>query len=110
MSYLYLALAITVEISATMALRVSDGLRVKKWIAPIVAGYIISFTLLSLALQEGMPIGVAYGIWSAIGIAGTAIIAKLAFHDPLTRTMTAGIILVILGILLVELGSHQGST
>jgi len=106
MSYLYLALAITLEISATMALRVSDGLRVKKWIAPILAGYTVSFTLLSLALQEGMPIGIAYGIWSAIGIAGTAIIAKAAFNDPLTRKMAAGIVLVIIGVLLVELGSH----
>ncbi|WP_250037583.1 DMT family transporter [Paractinoplanes maris] len=106
MSYLYLALAITLEISATMALRVSDGLRAKKWLAPILLGYTASFTLLSLALQEGMSIGIAYGIWSAIGIAGTALIAKAAFHDPLTKKMAAGIALVILGVLLVELGSH----
>ncbi|WP_250003645.1 multidrug efflux SMR transporter [Actinoplanes sp. M2I2] len=106
MSFVYLALAIAIEISATMALRVSDGLRVKKWIVPIVAGYTVSFVLLSLALQEGMPIGIAYGIWSAIGIAGTAIIARAAFKDPLTKTMAGGIALVITGVLLVELGSH----
>lgn len=106
MSYLYLALAIALEISATVALRVSDGLRVRKWIAPILAGYTVSFTLLSLSLQEGMPIGIAYGIWSAIGIAGTALIARAAFKDPLTRRMGAGIVLVIAGVLLVELGSH----
>ena len=75
MSFLYLALAIALEISATMAMRVSEGLRIKKWIAPIIAAYIASFTLLSLSLNAGMPIGVAYGIWSAVGIAGTAIIA-----------------------------------
>jgi small multidrug resistance pump len=107
MSYLYLALAITLEISATMALRISDGLRVKKWIAPILLGYTVSFTLLSLALQEGMPIGIAYGIWSAIGIAGTAVIARAAFKDPLTKKMAAGIILVIIGVLLVEFGRHH---
>jgi len=106
MSYLYLALAIAIEISATIALRVSEGLRVKKWIAPILAGYVASFTLLSFALQEGVDIGVAYGIWSAIGIAGTAIIARTAFKEPLTKTMGAGILLVIAGVLLVELGSH----
>ena len=106
MSYLYLALAITIEISATMALRVSEGLRVKKWIAPIIAGYVISFALLSLALGEGMSIGVAYGIWSAIGIAGTAVIARAAFKDPLTKMMGGGILLVVTGVLLVELGSH----
>lgn len=106
MSYLYLALAITLEIGATITLRVSEGLRVKKWIAPILAGYIVSFTLLSLALREGISIGVAYGIWSAVGIAGTALIARAAFKDPLTRTMGGGIALVITGVLLVELGSH----
>ncbi|MBM2616161.1 multidrug efflux SMR transporter [Actinoplanes sp. LDG1-06] len=106
MSYLYLTLAITLEISATMALRLSEGLRVKKWALPVIAGYIASFTLLSLSLHKGMPIGIAYGIWSAIGIAGTALIARAAFKEPLTRTMGAGILLVITGVLLVELGSH----
>ncbi|GAB2572036.1 cation transporter [Paractinoplanes abujensis] len=106
MKWLFLALAITLEISATMALRVSEGLRIKKWAAPILAGYILSFTMLSFSLQNGMPIGIAYGIWSAIGIAGTAIIARAAFNDPLTKTMGGGIVLVITGVLLVELGSH----
>ena len=106
MRWLFLALAITLEISATMALRVSDGLRNKKWLAPILAGYTLSFTMLSFSLQAGMPLGIAYGIWSAIGIAGTAIIARAAFNDPLTKTMSAGIALVITGVLLVELGSH----
>ncbi|MDY7087032.1 MAG: multidrug efflux SMR transporter [Actinomycetota bacterium] len=106
MRWLFLALAITLEISATMALRVSGGLRNKKWLAPILAGYALSFTMLSFSLQAGMPLGIAYGIWSAIGIAGTAVIAKAAFNDPLTKTMSAGIVLVITGVLLVELGSH----
>ncbi|MBL7257836.1 DMT family transporter [Paractinoplanes lichenicola] len=106
MRWLFLGLAITLEISATMALRVSEGLRHKKWIAPILAGYILSFTMLSFSLQEGMPIGIAYGIWSAIGIAGTALIARAAFKDPLTKMMGGGIVLVITGVLLVELGSH----
>ena len=106
MRFVFLGLAIALEISATMALRASEGLRHKKWIAPILAGYIASFTMLSFSLQAGMPIGVAYGIWSAIGIAGTAVIARAAFKEPLTRTMAGGIVLVIGGVLLVELGSH----
>ena len=49
--------------------------------------------------------GVAYGIWSAGGVAVTAIASRLLFGEPLTRTMVAGIVLIMAGVLLVELGS-----
>jgi small multidrug resistance pump len=52
-----------------------------------------------------MAVGVAYGVWAASGIALTAVIARVAFGEPLTRTMGAGIALVALGVLLVELGA-----
>ncbi|MEV6636837.1 multidrug efflux SMR transporter [Actinoplanes sp. NPDC051470] len=108
MSWLFLSFAIALEIGSTMALRASDGFRRLRWVGVSVAGYIVSFGLLSLALSEGIPLGVAYGVWAAVGIAGTAIIARFAFQEPLTRTMGAGIALVMAGVLLVEIGSHAG--
>ena len=52
-----------------------------------------------------MPLGVAYGIWSAGGVAVTAITSRFLFGEPLTHTMVAGIALIMAGVLLVELGS-----
>ena len=51
-----------------------------------------------------MPLGVAYGIWSAGGVAVTAIASRLLFGEPLTRTMVVGIALIMTGVLLVEIG------
>ena len=53
-----------------------------RWYALVVIGYVASFVLLSLALDEGMGIGVAYGIWTAVGVAFTAVLSK----RPLRRT------------------------
>lgn len=110
MSWLYLSLAIAFEIAGTMALRVSEGLRDKRWAPAVIGGYTISFALLALSLRAGMPLGVAYGIWAAVGIALTAIIGRMAFRDPLTRTMGSGIALISVGVLLVEMGAtaHAG--
>ncbi|MCX4391199.1 multidrug efflux SMR transporter [Micromonospora peucetia] len=106
MSWVFLAAAIAFEITATMALRASEGLRNKAWAPVVVGGYVTCFVFLSLALRNGMAVGVAYGIWAAAGIALTAIIARLVFRDPLTKVMMLGIGLIAAGVLLVELGAQ----
>jgi small multidrug resistance pump len=56
-------------------------------------------------LRAGAPVGVAYGIWAAVGVALTAIASKVVFHESLTRTMALGMALVAVGVLLIELGA-----
>jgi small multidrug resistance pump len=70
----------------------------------VVPGYVISFVLLSLALREGMGIGVAYGIWTAVGVALTALLSRSLFAEPLTRTMLVGLALIVAGVVLLEAG------
>ncbi|MDX1891952.1 multidrug efflux SMR transporter [Mycolicibacterium sp. 050158] len=101
--WLALAMAIGVEVFATLGLRASDGLRKRAWIAPVVAGYLASFYLLWLTLRLGMPVGIAYGVWTACGVALVAVIARCLFGDPLTTRMLIGIGLVIAGVLTIEL-------
>jgi small multidrug resistance pump len=60
---------------------------------------------MALALAQGMPIGIAYGIWAACGVALTAVGARVFFKDRLTKRMGAGTALIALGVLLIELGS-----
>lgn len=105
MRWLFLAGAIATEVSATLALRASKGLRRKRWMPVVGGGYLLAFTFLALSLEAGMPVGVAYGIWAAIGIGLTAVLARLLFAEPLTRMMSAGIALIAVGVLVVELGA-----
>jgi small multidrug resistance pump len=101
--WLTLAGAIIVEVVATLSLRASDGFRKRAWIAPIVVGYLLSFYLLYLSLGLGMPVGIAYGVWSACGVALVAVFARFLFQEPLTLMMALGIALIIGGVLTIEM-------
>jgi small multidrug resistance pump len=51
-----------------------------------------------------MPIGVAYGVWSAVGVALIALIGLLFLKEPLTWVQVGGIALVILGVVALQVG------
>jgi small multidrug resistance pump len=101
--WLALAGAIIVEVFATLSLRASDGFRKKVWIAPVVAGYLVCFYLLWVSLSLGMPVGIAYGVWTACGVSLVAVIARYLFAEPLTWVMMAGIGLIVAGVLTIEM-------
>ncbi|PYE19205.1 small multidrug resistance pump [Williamsia limnetica] len=103
--WLLLCGAIVMEVTATLALRAAVDH--PAWIVLVVLGYSGAFVCLALVLREGMPIGVAYGIWAACGVALTAVLAAIIFDDPFTWVIALGIGVVIVGVLLVELGSHR---
>ncbi len=100
-----LTAAIGSEVAGTVALRAfqDDG----RWIALVVPGYLASFVFLARVLRAGMPVGVAYGIWGACGTALTAVLGTVIFGEPFTMLILVGIVLIIGGVLLVELGSHR---
>lgn len=100
--WLALAGAILVEVFATLSLRASDGFRKKAWIAPVILGYLASFYLLWVSLSLGMPVGIAYGVWTACGVALVAMIARVLFKEPLTWLMVLGIALIVAGVLTIE--------
>jgi small multidrug resistance pump len=102
-----LAGAISTEVAATLSLRASHDH--SAWMVLVVTGYVASFVLLTMVLRAGMAVGVAYGIWGALGTAVTAVLAAGLFGDPFTWPIAAGIALIIAGVLLVEFGSHSGT-
>lgn len=104
MEWLLLAFAILSEVAATVALRAAAA-GGTAWYAVVAAGYGAAFVLLSLTLDAGLGLGVAYGIWAAAGVALTAVASKVFFQEPLTLIMTSGIVLIIGGVLLIELGA-----
>lgn len=103
MSVLLLGGAILAEVAGTLSLRVAAGGR-RAWYLLVLAAYVLAFMLLSGALVTGMPLGVAYGLWAAIGIVLTALASRLLFREALTPMMLAGMGMIAAGVLLIELG------
>lgn len=103
-SSLILGGAIIAEVVATSALKASDGFT-KIWPSLITAcGYLISFYLLSLALKS-IPVGIAYAIWSGLGIVLISAIGWLLFGQKLDGPALVGLALIILGVIILNVFS-----
>lgn len=104
MAWLLLAAAIVLEVAGTLSLRAAVG-GSRLWYGAVAVGYVAAFSSLSGALAHGLPLGVAYGIWAAVGVALTAVASRYLFAEPLSWVMAGGIVLVMGGVLLVEVGA-----
>jgi small multidrug resistance pump len=101
-----LALAIAIEVVATLALRASDGFSKLGPSLIVVAGYTTSFWLLSLVLKH-ISIGTSYAIWSGVGTAALAVIGIVALGEPATALKLASIALIVAGVIGLNLsGAH----
>ncbi len=104
MQWIYLAIAIMSEVIATSALKTTEGFT--RWIPSllVVIGYTSSFYFLSLTLRT-IPLGVAYAIWSGVGIALLAMIGWIIYHQALNMAAIIGITLIIAGVIVLVLFS-----
>lgn len=100
----WLVLAIGSEVAGTLALRASQGFSRLLPSVLTLAGYGLAFWSLSQALTRGMALGVAYGVWAAVGVAAVALIGALFLGESLTWVQLGGIVLVIGGVLALEMG------
>jgi small multidrug resistance pump len=108
MGYLYLAAAIVSEVIATSFLKYASGPKNVWWAYIIVGvGYVLSFILLSITLRAGVPLGIAYAIWAGVGVVAVAVISWVIFHESLTWQQILGMVLVIGGVGLLELGAAK---
>ena len=96
--------AIACEVTGTLSLK--GGLEHPALYAVVALGFLGAFALFALVLRRGMPLGVAYGIWGAVGVVATALLSAAIFDEALTATMGVGIVVVVAGVLIVELGSQ----
>lgn len=109
MAYVMLAAAIVAEVGGTTALKFSDGFS-RLWPSlGTAAGYGLSFFLLAHVLKS-VPVGTAYAIWSAAGTALIASIGILFLGESANLARLAGIALVILGVVILNLAdAHAGA-
>lgn len=104
-SYLFLAIAIIAEVIATSALKASENFT-QLWPSLLtLTGYAVAFFCLSLTLRT-MPVGIAYAIWSGVGIVLISAIGWIAFGQKLDLPAIIGLGLIIAGVLVVNLFSR----
>ncbi|NGO79067.1 multidrug efflux SMR transporter [Streptomyces sp. YC504] len=103
MGYGLLAAAIAAEVAGTTAMKYSEGFT-KLWPSlATVAGYLLAFSLLAQTLKT-MQVGTAYAIWAGVGTAAVAVIGMLFLGESASLAKLAGIVLVIGGVVLLNLG------
>jgi small multidrug resistance pump len=106
--WVFLSMAIVSEVIGTTALKASEGFTHLWPSAIVVIGYAVSFYFLSLTLRA-MPVGVAYAIWSGVGVALIALISWVLFGQSLNLPGIIGISLIVAGVIVLNLFSTSVS-
>lgn len=100
----FLCLAIACEVAGTLSLKLSAGFsRLMPGIF-VVVFYGLSFFLLSKALLR-IEVGVAYAVWSAVGVVGITLVSMALFGESLTLAKAFSFLLIIAGVIGLKLSS-----
>ena len=100
-TYALLTIAIASEVIGTSFLKASDGFT-RFWPSAItVVSYGFAFYFLSLTLKT-LPVGIAYAIWSGVGIIFIALIGLVWFRQTLDLPAVVGLALIIAGVVVVN--------
>ena len=108
-SWALLLAAVCAEVSATISLKLSNGFSRLVPTGVVIAGYLVSFYLLSLILTRGMKLGIVYACWSALGVAIIVLIDVVFFDERLTLVQVLGLFAVVIGVAALELGGATTS-
>ena len=106
MNYLYLVVAIMLEVVATTALKQTDGFTRLVPSLVSLAGYAIAFYFLSLTLRT-MSVGIVYAVWSGAGVVFITAIGWLWFRQSLDAPALAGIALIVAGVVIINVFSRS---
>lgn len=107
-AYFYLAVAIVSEVIATWALKASQGFSRPLPLLVVLAGYGLAFYCLSLTLRS-IPLGVAYAVWSGVGIALITLVGWVVYKQALDIGAIIGIALIVSGVVVLQLFSKAGA-
>lgn len=105
-NYLFLAAAIIFETLGTSFLKKTEQFSKPIPTIIFVGAMAASFYFLSLALK-GVPIGIAYAIWSAAGIVLISLIAYFVYKQSLDLPAIIGIAFIIIGVVIINLFSKS---
>ena len=105
MTYLYLAIAIIAEVTATTALKASEEFTRITPSVVVILGYGVAFYFMTLVLRV-IPIGITYAIWSGLGIVLVTIVGFFFYKQTLDIPAIIGIILITSGVIVINVFSN----
>ncbi|KAB2778375.1 QacE family quaternary ammonium compound efflux SMR transporter [Brucella anthropi] len=103
--YAILAIAIVSEVIGTLSLKASEGFTRLGPPLIVVVAYGLAFYFLSMTLKS-IPVGIAYAVWSGIGVTLVALIGWLVFGQKLDLAAVLGMGLIIAGVIVLNLFSN----
>jgi small multidrug resistance pump len=98
MSWLYLVLAIVLEVSGTTSMKLSQGFTKMFPTLLMFLLYGLSLSALTLALKR-LDVSVAYAVWSGLGTALIATVGVLWLKEPLNTLKVVSLMLIIIGVI-----------
>ncbi|MBP1963093.1 DMT family transporter [Paenibacillus aceris] len=104
LGWILLILAILFELSGTTSMKLSEGFT-RFW--PSILMFVLygcSFTLLNFALTY-IEVGVAYAIWSGVGIVLITLVGFVLFKETFNITQLAWTVLIVVGVIGLKLSS-----
>ena len=99
--YLYLTIAIIFEVIATSSMKALDGFNKPLPLLLVVIGYPVSLLLLSVVVKT-VPIGIAYAIWSGMGIVLVSIAGLFLYQQKLDLPALLGMGLIVAGVAVMQ--------
>ena len=106
MHWLYLGTAIVAEVIGTSFLKSSEGFTRMLPSLVVLVSYAAAFYLLSLTLKT-LPVGIAYAVWSGVGVALIAVIGAVVFGQTLDLAGILGIALIVAGVVVINVFSSS---
>ena len=102
--YLFLGIAIAAEVVATTSMKALDGFNKPLPLILVVCGYGLSLWLLSIVVKT-IPIGVAYAVWSGLGVVLITAVSWVLFGQKLDAAALIGMGLIVAGVVVMNVFS-----
>ncbi|PIF32725.1 small multidrug resistance pump [Flavobacterium sp. 9] len=103
-NFFFLGIAIIFEIIATSALKKSEQFTQLIPSIVTIVGYFAAFYFLSFAIRT-IPVGIAYAIWSGVGIVLITIIGAVFFKQIPDLPAIIGLALIMIGVIVINVFS-----
>ncbi|WP_298302641.1 multidrug efflux SMR transporter [uncultured Erythrobacter sp.] len=106
-AWIFLAIAITLEVAGTFLLKLSNGFEKWEWGLASIACYSACFWALPPAMKI-LPVGIVYAIWSGVGIVAASLIGLFAFDERLGAIQFVFIAMILIGAVGLNLSVQNG--
>ncbi|KAL0227308.1 hypothetical protein P9112_014632 [Eukaryota sp. TZLM1-RC] len=101
-AYIYLTLAIVLEVGATFFLRLSDGFTKPLYSILSILCFVLSLGGSARALVV-LSVTVVYAIWSSLGTVLTAVVGRLVFAEQFGYTKLIGLVFIVVGVVFMNI-------